>query len=338
MSVTISSDHSKKTIDGMKLAAISLGCAKNRIDTEEILGYLAKRGVILTDDHQHADIIIVNTCGFIEEAQQESIDTLLGLTGKHRNHTPIIIAAGCLVEVYGSKIIDSLPEIAGAIGVHSYHHLEQMLDQILSGQRVVICDTPSSEYSSLAPRILTTPVHSAAVKIAEGCSNRCHYCRIPSIRGPYRSRPVKEIVSEIESLINNGTREINLVAQDTTAYGTDSEEFPDLAGLIREILSLKNNFWLRLMYAYPSRISDHLIELIVTEKRICKYLDIPIQHANSRMIQQMGRHYDKGDLVHIVEKLKSRMPELALRTTCMVGFPGETQRQFQEMLNFIQQY
>ena len=318
----------------IKLAAVSLGCSKNRIDTEEVLGLLSGWGFVITDDYRSADIIIVNTCSFIEEAQQESVNKLLELSGT-TGRQPKIVAAGCLVELFGSKITKSIPEIDGAIGAHSYRSLEKFMKMLISGKRPVIKQKPSATYSSLSPRILTSPAHSANVKIAEGCSNRCHYCLIPSIRGIYRSRRPEEIVTEIKSLLANGTREINLIAQDTTAYGTDSETLPDLSGLIRQILDLDYQFWLRIMYTYPSRIDDQLIDLIASESRICNYLDLPIQHVSDQILRLMNRSYGKEELSGLVKKLRNRIPDLALRTTCMVGYPGEGLRQFRELIDFI---
>lgn len=320
---------------GVKLAAVSLGCSKNRIDTEEVLGLLSGWGFVLTDDCCSADIVIVNTCSFIEQAQQESINKLLELSSTGSRNQPKIVAAGCLVELFGSKITKAIPEIDGAIGVHSYGSLERFMNMLLNGKRPVIKKQPSSTYNSLSPRILTMPAHSANVKIAEGCSNHCHYCLIPSIRGFYRSRNPEEIVAEINGLLEKGAREINLIAQDTTAYGTDSKGRPNLSDLIRQILELKHQFWLRIMYTYPSRIDDQLIELIANESRICKYIDIPIQHVSDQVLGRMNRTYGKEELTKLLQKLRNRIPNLALRTTCMVGYPGEGIRQFRELVDFI---
>ncbi len=329
--------NKETVLKGVKIAAVSLGCSKNRIDTEEILGLLSTWGCVLTEDYKSADVIFVNTCSFIEDAQQESIDTLIEMAAVNRGGTPKIVAAGCLVEVFGSKIIRSMVEVDGAIGVHSYNKLARFMIMLLNGKRTVIKVAPSDQYHSLAPRILTTPAHSAVVKIGEGCSNHCNYCLIPSIRGAYRSRSPEEIIAEIDSLIKKGTKEISLIAQDTTAYGTDREGLPDLAGLIRQVLSLKHNFWLRIMYTYPSRINNDLIDLIAKERRICKYLDIPIQHSSDRVLRSMGRKYDKVDLTLLFARLRSKIPNLALRTTCMVGYPTESRRDFEDLLRFVKE-
>lgn len=321
-----------------KLAAISLGCAKNRIDTEEILGYLAARGFIITDQYLLADVILINTCAFIEQAQQESINTILKVLEKTTKSRPLVIAAGCLVEVFGSNIIKSIPDIGGAIGVHSYAELDRFLKLLFSGRRAVLKKRPSRLYQSLSSRVLTTPAHTAFVKIADGCDNRCHYCMIPGIRGPYRSRDPEEIVGEINDLVTKGTAEVNLIAQDTTAYGSEHEDYPDLCGLIRKILRLEGSFRLRIMYTYPSRISDELIELVGSEKRICSYLDVPIQHSTDRMLERMGRLYRQDELSVLLVKMRQMVPDLALRTTLMVGYPGERGKDFQELLRFIEKY
>ncbi len=321
--------------DGIKLAAISLGCSKNRIDTEEILGYLAGKGYILTDHYQSADIIFVNTCGFIEKAQQESINTILKLAQSREKNKPKIIAAGCLVEVFGNKLIKDLVDLDGAIGVHSYSKLDKFLKLLFSGKRTVIKKRPSTFYFSLSSRLLTTPPHSISVKISDGCNNHCHYCLIPGIRGPYRSRDPEEIVAEISDLLARGTKEINLIAQDTTAYGSEQESLPDLSGLIKKILKLDQTFRLRIMYTYPSRIDDELIELIRSENRVCNYLDIPIQHTNDSILNSMGRLYNRQELTDLFKKLRQRIPDLALRTTLMIGYPGETRSHFRDLIQFI---
>jgi len=316
---------------------VSLGCSKNRIDTEEVLGYLAGNGYILTDDYLSADVIFINTCGFIEDAQQESVNTILEMVEQTRSKRPRIVAAGCLVEVFGDQVLESIPGLDGAIGVHSYRELDRFMDQLFAGERPVFKNSPSGTYHSLSSRILTTPGHSASVKIADGCNNRCHYCMIPSIRGPYRSREPLEIVNEVNELLNRGTFEINLIAQDTTAYGIDQPGHPDLSGLLEQILAINRDFRLRIMYTYPSRIDDNLIELIRAENRICKYLDVPIQHSSNRILGLMGRHYVREELHSLFKKLRLRIPGLALRTTVMVGYPGERNHHFRELLAFIEE-
>lgn len=327
--------HEEIDYSVVKVAAVSLGCSKNRVDTEQVLGRLAEWGCQLIEDSSMADIVVVNTCGFIEDAQQESIDTLLEVAASGKNDQKIVVA-GCLVEVFGDKLLKTMPEINAAIGVHSYKNLDRLMESLINEKRICIMDRPGHDYEELSQRILTEPPHSVNVKIAEGCSNRCRYCLIPKIRGPYRSRPPEAIINEIKSLIQKGTREICLIAQDTTSYGKDKVEFPDLEGLIKRIMTgVEQHFWLRIMYTYPSRITDGLINLIAEEKRICNYLDIPIQHASDRVLEAMGRPYRRRDLDLLLQKLRSTIPDLAIRTTCMVGYPGENITDFKELLDFV---
>lgn len=305
------------------------------MDTEEILGYLSGRGYILTGHFSSADAILINTCAFIEAARQESITTILETAASLDSKKPKIIVAGCLVEVFGKSLLKKIPEISGAIGVHSYHQIDYFMNKLFEGKRALVKHRPSKEYHPIASRILTTPVHNANLKIADGCDNSCHYCMIPAIRGPYRSRAPEDIKREVKELVAAGAKEINLVAQDTTAYGLDQKGWPDLTGLLKEILRIPGSFRIRIMYTYPSRITDDLIELIGKENRICKYLDIPIQHCSDDILAGMGRLYRKKDLKRLFRKLRRRIPGLALRTTVMVGFPGETNHHFKELLHFI---
>lgn len=320
----------------LTLAAVSLGCAKNRVDTEEVLGYLAAKGYLITDNLQCADIILVNTCAFIDSAQQESVDTLLKVASEKKSMMVKIIAAGCLVEQFGSDLLNKIPEIDGGIGVHSYSSIDKLMALVQGGKRALIRQKPSDKYCSFSPRLLTTPIHSVNVKIAEGCSNCCHYCRIPLIRGPYRSRDPKEIVDEIGTLVKSGAKEVNLIAQDTTAYGSDNPAYPDLTGLIKMILCLKDTFWLRIMYTYPDRINSNLIKLIASEQRICNYLDIPVQHLSNKVLAGMNRSYNSEQIEELVKQIIMTVPDIALRTTCMVGYPGEKKRDFAKLLAFIE--
>lgn len=328
----------KLPLKGIKIAAISLGCSKNRVDTEEALHLLVSLGSTLINDYNAADIIIVNTCSFISEAQKESVDTLLEVGKITANSRAKLVVSGCLVELYGSKLLKLIPELSGAIGAHSYRDLPQFIKIILSGRRAFLKKKPVKDYCRLPGRILTTPPHSVSVKIAEGCSNRCHYCLIPEIRGFYRSRPAGDIVDEIKLLVERGTREIILIAQDTTAYGNDRAGFPDLAGLIKMIMKIDHDFWLRIMYTYPSRIDDNLIGVIASEERVCNYLDIPFQHISDPVLEKMNRHYRMQDLVALIRKLRNRIPDIAVRTTVMVGFPGERKAFFDELIAFIEEY
>ncbi|MEW5785989.1 MAG: 30S ribosomal protein S12 methylthiotransferase RimO [Bacillota bacterium] len=329
----------KLNLKKLKVAVVSLGCAKNRIDTEEMLGLLGRQGHIITGDPAAADAVIVNTCAFIEDAQQESIDTLIKLARRVRGKKPVIIAAGCLAEFFGEKLLQSIPELSGVIGVHSYSQLTGFLENCLTGT-AQSCLSPAPEhYSSLGARLLTTPRHSVYVKIAEGCNNRCRYCLIPALRGPLRSRPAAAIIEEIRQLVRGGAREINLIAQDTTAYGTELSGAPDLASLVEQILAEVAEFpWLRILYAYPSRLTGRLIDLIASEPRICKYLDLPLQHVSTTVLKRMGRPYTREHIIGLITRLRHSIPGLALRTTYLTGFPGETREEFTELAEFLTAY
>lgn len=324
---------------GITLAAVSLGCAKNRVDTEEILGYLAQRGLVISGDVKKAGIVLVNTCAFVDDARRESFDTIRNLAlGKSANRSQKLVVAGCLVETCGRKLLELDPGVDGAIGVHSYQSLERFIEVILGGGRVLVKKPVPSTYSTLSPRVLTTPAYSTYLRIADGCNNRCHYCLIPDIRGPYRSRPPGEILAETKNLLEKGAFEIVLIAQDTTAYGSDRPEYPGLSGLLRKMLKIEGHFRIRLMYTYPSRIDDELIELVASESRICSYLDIPVQHAADRVLEAMGRNYRRRDLEELFTRLRRKVPDLALRTTLMVGHPGEEKADFSELMSFIKDY
>ncbi len=320
--------------NGLKVAAVSLGCAKNLVDTEEVLGFLLESGAKIIADPSKADLIFVNTCGFIEEAQQEAVNTLLEMAALKKQGKQFLVAAGCLVEVYGNSLASLIPQIDGVIGTHGYRNLKHLLKLVLQGYKPYYRPKPGLSYRGLKTRMITSASHSVNVRIAEGCDNRCSYCLIPSIRGSYQSRDEKDIIAEISDLLERGTKEIVLIAQDTTAYGLKNKD-SSLADLIEKILTIKKDFWLRIMYTYPSRIEERLLKLIASEKRICNYLDIPIQHVDNKILQNMGRHYTNSELSCLIEKVRNQVPGIALRTTCMVGFPGETLKEFSNLVDFI---
>lgn len=323
---------------GRKVAAVALGCAQNRIDTEEILGLLGRRGYIITDEPAQADLIIVNTCAFIERAQQESIETILTLAQQRRSSETLLIAAGCLAQHFGARLLQGIPELDGVIGVHSYSRMPEFLENCFHRKKGLLLMEPPSAYRDPRPRLLTTPPYSAYVKIAEGCDNHCRYCLIPSLRGPLRSRPPGEIVAEIDHLLSGGTREINLIAQDTTAYGSDDGGPGSLPALLELILrEIPTPFWLRILYAHPDRVTDSLIKLIAGESRICKYLDLPLQHINSTVLRRMGRRYNRAEVMALLRRLRQQIPGVVLRTTYLTGFPGESRADFLELRSFLRE-
>jgi len=326
--------RTEKNLSKMKVAAVSLGCAKNLVDTEEVLALLLESGAEIVADPSAADLIFINTCGFIEEAQQEAVNTLLEMAALKKKNKQFLVAAGCLVEVFGNSLADSIPQVDGVIGTHGYRHLGRFLKMVVSGYKPYYRAKPALSFRGLNSRVITSSKHSVNVRISEGCDNCCSYCLIPSIRGPYQSRKSEDVVAEVRELLENGTKEIVLIAQDTTAYGLNNKE-GTLADLLEEILKIEGDFWLRIMYTYPSRIEERLLDLISAEKRVCNYLDIPIQHADDHILNKMGRHYTKNDLNCLIDRVRSKVPGIALRTTCMIGFPGETIKEFSNLVDFI---
>ena len=324
----------------MKAGFISLGCSKNLVDTEVMLGILRQNGYELVNEAAEADVLIVNTCAFIESAKEESITTVLTMAeykepGKGRCKSLII--AGCLGQRYGQELLDDLPEADGIIGTGSWHRIMEVIEATLAGNRVVINRENEIIYDASVPRIPTTPSYTAYVKIAEGCNNRCAFCAIPLIRGRYRSRSIEDIRQEVEALVAKGVREIVLIAQDTTNYGHDIYGEPSLARLLKELCRIEGIKWLRTLYSYPKFFTDELIEVIASEEKLVKYVDIPLQHANDEILRAMHRPDTKAEVTALLQKLRERIPGVVIRSTFIVGFPGETDAQYQELKEFLQQ-
>ncbi len=322
------------------MAAVSLGCAKNRIDTEEFMGLLAGRGYPVTGETEQAAVIIVNTCAFIDAAQRESIGTILRLGYRRgRCRHPLLIATGCLVQRYGPRLLRVLPELDGAVGVHAYDRLPEFLEGCLAGRRQALVLPPPCHYHSWGPRLRTTPIYSAYIKIAEGCNNRCRYCLIPSFRGPVRSRPLSEITEEVYALVKGGAREINLIAQDTAAYGRErGNGSPGLAELLGAVVGVPGDFWVRLLYAHPAHLTDDVITRLAAGGKVVPYLDLPLQHAADPVLRAMGRPYTAARAAALVDQLRRVIPGLTLRTTMLVGYPGETKALFRRLLTFLRQH
>lgn len=318
-----------------KVGFISLGCSKNLVDTEVMLRKLHDAGFEITPDETEAEIIVINTCGFIENAKQESIDNILDAAklrewGKCRH----IIATGCLVERYREEVMRELPEIDALVGVGSISDIVDACDAVMRGEKYIsFKDKNTSELGG--ERILTTAEHTAYLKIAEGCDNKCTYCAIPLIRGIFRSRKIEDIVAEARDLEALGVKELNLIAQDTSRYGLDIYGEYSLARLVREICKATDIPWIRLLYCYPDKITDELIAELRDNPRLVKYMDIPIQHISDKILTRMNRHGGKSLICETVEKLRRDVPGIVLRTTAMVGFPGETEEDFAELCEFI---
>ncbi|MDD2585569.1 MAG: 30S ribosomal protein S12 methylthiotransferase RimO [Syntrophomonadaceae bacterium] len=320
----------------MDIGFISLGCAKNLVDTEIMMAAVKASGHKIVNSLERAEAIIINTCGFINEAKEEAIDTIIE-TGKlkEEGNLSYLIATGCLVQRYGTEILDAMPELDGIIGISEFHRLNEVLAAVSSGERVARLGPVPEIFVEKGPRYLTTPPGLAYLKIAEGCDNRCSYCTIPFIRGNLRSRPLREIVDEATLLVKKGIKELVVIAQDTSAYGKDLYGTPQLADLLHQLGKIEQLEWIRVMYLHPAHIDDTLIETIAMEEKVVPYLDIPIQHAANRVLKKMNRRHSLDSLQATINKLRANIEGLVLRTTVMVGFPGETEDDFQQLYNFI---
>lgn len=319
-----------------KVGMISLGCPKNRIDSEIMLKRLSDAGYIITDDADGADIVIVNTCAFIEDAKKEAIDTILEMADlKADGALKKIVVTGCLSQRYKDEILTEIPEADGVIGIGANESIVEICNRIME-EDVPYSEFPPEEKLNLeGGRILTTPEHTAYLRIADGCSNCCSYCAIPSIRGPFRSRPMDNITEEASMLCEAGVKELIIVAQDTTRYGEDlygEYKLPELLRKLSEIEKLKR---IRLLYCYPDRITDELIEEIATNEKVCHYIDMPMQHADGGILKAMNRPGDKETLLALIEKIRERIPDVVLRSTFITGFPGETEEEFTVLSEFL---
>lgn len=321
----------------MKILFISLGCDKNLVDTEVMLGLLASRGYQMTDDEMEADIIVVNTCCFIHDAKEESIQNILEMAEyKKDGNVKALIVTGCLAERYKEEIIQEIPEVDALLGTTSYDKILDSIDEVLEGQKTSIKMTDIDALPVVdTKRLVTTGGHFAYLKIAEGCDKHCSYCIIPKIRGNFRSVPMERILKEANELVEQGVRELILVAQETTVYGQDIYGEKTLPKLLKELCKINGLYWVRILYCYPEEITEELIQVIKTEDKICKYLDLPIQHASDVILKRMGRRTSKEQLENIIRRLREEIPEIALRTSLITGFPGETQEQHEELMNFV---
>ena len=320
----------------MKILFISLGCDKNLVDSEVMLGLLASRGYEMIDDEQEADIIVVNTCCFIHDAKQESVDNILEMAEyKKTGKLKALIVTGCLAERYRQEIIDEIPEVDAVLGTTAYDKILDAVDEALEGKHFLEMEDLQALPVVDTKRQITTGGHFAYMKIAEGCDKHCTYCIIPKIRGTYRSVPMEQLIKEAEELAAQGVKELILVAQETTLYGKDLYGEKSLHKLLKELCKVSGIQWIRILYCYPEEITDELIQVIKEEPKICHYLDLPIQHANDEILKRMGRRTSKQELIDIVTKLRREIPDICLRTTLITGFPGETEEQHQELVEFV---
>ncbi len=321
-----------------KIGFVSLGCSKNLVDTEVMLHTLHRAGYEITPEETEADIIVINTCGFIESAKQESIDNILDIAWLKENRgLRGIIATGCLVERYREQILQELPEVDALVGVGSLSRIGEAVAAIERGERG-FCAFDDKETAPLGgERLLTTPPYTAYLKVAEGCDNCCTYCAIPLIRGRFRSRPIEDLLAEAKELESLGVKELNIIAQDTSRYGLDLYGEYRLAELVRRLTAETNIPWLRLLYCYPDKITDDLIEELAHNERLLKYMDIPMQHISDPILAAMNRHGDSTLIKDTVRRLRERVPGITLRTTAIVGFPGESEADFEQLCTYIKE-
>ena len=320
----------------MKILFISLGCDKNLVDTEVMLGLLASRGYEMTDDERQADIIVINTCCFIHDAKEESIQNILEMAEyKKSGQVKALIVTGCLAQRYRQEILDEIPEVDEVLGTTAYDKILDVVDRALEGEQGIILSDLNALPVSGAKRLVTTGGHFAYLKIAEGCDKHCTYCIIPKIRGNFRSVPMERLIKEAKELAEQGVKELILVAQETTLYGKDLYGEKCLHRLVEELCKIAGIRWIRILYCYPEEIYDELIDVIASEKKICNYLDLPIQHASDTILKKMGRRTTNKDLRDIIGKLRKRIPDIVLRTTLITGFPGETEEDHQINLDFV---
>lgn len=321
----------------MKILFVSLGCDKNLVDSEMMLGLLTRDGHAFTDDEKEADVIVINTCCFINDAKEESINTILEMAELKKNgNLKALIVTGCLAQRYKQEIIDEIPEVDAIIGTSTYDEISNVLKEVLGGSAGVSCFHDLDCLPLVdTDRVVTTGGHYAFLKIAEGCDKHCTYCIIPSLRGKYRSVPMERLVAEASRLAEQGVRELILVAQETTVYGTDLYGKKMLPELLHKLAEIPGIYWIRIQYCYPEEITDELIEAIKTEEKVCHYLDIPIQHASDRILKRMGRRTNQKQLRDMIEKLRREIPDIALRTTMISGFPGESEEDHEEVMMFV---
>ena len=320
----------------MKIFCVSLGCDKNLVDTEMMLGLLNKDGYTFTDDEHEADVVVVNTCCFIGDAKEESVNTILEMAElKKEGRCKALIVTGCMAQRYKQEILDEIPEVDGILGTSTYDEISNVLKKVLGGSRESCFHDLNALPNVEVPRVVTTGGYYAFLKIAEGCDKRCTYCIIPDLRGSYRSVPMERLIEEAKQLASQGVKELILVAQETTLYGIDLYKKKSLPKLLHELCMIPGIQWIRIQYCYPEEITQELIETIREEEKVCNYLDIPIQHASDRILKRMGRRTNQKQLREMIASLRSQIPDIALRTTLISGFPGETEEDQEEVIRFV---
>lgn len=325
----------KKMKNKTKIGIVSLGCPKNRVDTETMLGILGDVGYEIVVNPDEADILIVNTCAFIDSAKEESINTVLEMAEYKSKNCRYLIMTGCMAERYHDEILAQLPEVDAVVGTGDYHKIAEVIENVQKGENPVIWGHIDDDIPENLPRMISTGGATAYLKIADGCDNKCTYCIIPKLRGKYRSRPVDDVVKEAQELASAGVREIILIAQDTTRYGYDTDGREMLSELLTKLAKIENLHWIRVHYMYPESITDSMIEVFAKEPKVVKYMDIPIQHINNRVLKRMGRKNTKEETEALIKKLRANISDLTIRTTVITGFPGETEEEYNELLEFV---
>ncbi len=318
----------------MKIGFVSLGCSKNLVDTEKLIGIFKANNYVIENNPAKAEVIVINTCGFIESAKEEAINTILEMAEYKKNKCKFLIVMGCLVERYKEELVKAIPEVDLFIKYSDYNYLWNQIQELLGENKGI---NKYNDFNQVKERVISTGKNFAYLKIADGCSNRCTYCAIPYIRGPQISRKKEDILEEVKRLAKQGYKELILIAQDTTKYGIDIYGKPQLEELLKEISKIKEIKWIRFLYAYPETITDELIKIVKTNNKICKYFDIPIQHISDSVLKRMNRQSNENSIRTLIKKLREEIPNVIIRTTVMVGFPGETKEDFEELYNFIKE-
>lgn len=321
-----------------KVSLASLGCSKNLVDAEHMLGILSEHGFEIVENEEDADVIIVNTCTFIESAKNESIECILELSQyKNNGSCKALIVTGCMAQRYKEQILSEMPEVDAVIGTNEYDKIADVIAELDNDKTDILwCGAGCPDEQNM-PRIRTTPSYTAYLKIAEGCDNHCTYCVIPSIRGRYKSRKIEDIVSEAEKLVSDGVRELVVIAQDTTAYGKDIYGEFCLPKLLKKLCSIEKAEWIRVHYCYPELMTDELIDVFKTEPKLCNYFDIPIQHCSDKILKRMGRRTNKAQIIGLIDKIRREIPNAAIRTSLIAGFPGESESDFEELCDFVRE-
>lgn len=321
-----------------RVKVVTLGCEKNLVDSEIMSGLIDRRGYILVDDPQDATVIIVNTCGFIDAAKKESVNTILEIAElKKTGQLKALIVSGCLSQRYKETLMEQMPEIDGIVGTGDFHHIADIIDEALRGRKPIMIGHPIFNYEEVLPRKVSTAQHIAYIKIAEGCDNNCTFCSIPIMRGKFRSRSIESILAEAEMLAEQGAKEICLIAQDSTNYGRDLYDTFMLPALLNKVSEIPGIEWVRLHYAYPGYFTDELIDVFANNPKVCKYIDMPLQHSEDWILKRMRRPGRQRDARELITKIRERVPDAAIRTSLIVGFPGETEEDFQRLCEFVEE-